>query len=119
VANQVVHFEVIGTDAAQLRTFYSQAFGWNLASEPNTGDSYAVVENGGSLTGGIGACPDGEYPGHVTFYVGVEDITSSLQAVERFGGKTLRGPIPLPNSRGQFAHIEDPQGHMIGLVQPA
>ncbi len=118
MANPVVHFEIIGSNAAQLREFYGRAFGWNVATEPNTGDHYAVVENAG-LTGGIGSCPGRDYAGHVTFYVCVDDIVASLQNVERLGGKTVNGPMDLPNGRGQAAHFADPQGHMIGLVQPA
>ena len=119
MANPVVHFEVMGKDGAQLRTFYGQAFGWHLAPEAGTNDSYAVVENGGSITGGVGSCPEGNYEGHLTFYVATANIAETLRTVERLGGKTLRGPMELPNNRGSFAHFEDPAGHMIGLIQPA
>jgi predicted enzyme related to lactoylglutathione lyase len=115
MANPVVHFEIIGNEATQLQNFYRNVFSWELAPEPNA-NGYAVVQNGG-ITGGIGACP--VTAGHVTFYVGVDDIDASLRAIEDLGGKTLRGPIELPNNRGKFAHFEDPQGHMLGLVQPA
>lgn len=119
MANPVVHFEIMGRDAAQLREFYGNAFGWNANPEAGTDGCYSVVENGGSITGGIGACPGHDYDGHLTFYVATADIAEALRTVERLGGKTLRGPMELPNNRGSFAHFEDPAGHMIGLIQPA
>lgn len=119
MANPVVHFEIMGKDAAQLREFYDKAFGWSSTPEAGTDGSYAVVENSGSITGGIGACPDHDYAGHLTFYVATADIAQALRTVERLGGKALRGPMDLPNDRGKIAHFEDPAGHMIGLIQPA
>jgi predicted enzyme related to lactoylglutathione lyase len=73
MADPVVHFEIVGTNAAPLRSFYGHAFGWNLAPEPNTDQRDAAVENGS--------------PKHC--------------------------------ARGQIARLEEPQGHTIGLIQPA
>lgn len=116
MASPVVHFEIIGKDAQGLRKFYSEAFGWQPQAIGGPAD-YAIVDNGEGIRGGIGQCPDGGYAGHVTFYVQVADINAALRDVERLGGKSRMEPMPLPNG-GQFAHFEDPQGHMIGLVQP-
>lgn len=118
MSNTVSHFEIIGTDATALQRFYSQAFGWTLNAEPGA-QGYAVVENGGPISGGVGGCPIDGYAGHLTFYIAVDDIAGTLRTLESLGAKTLNGPAELPNGRGRFAHFEDPQGHMVGLVQPA
>ena len=52
MANQVVHFEIIGTDGNALREFYKEAFGWEYQAVGGPMD-YALVQNAG-LGGGIG-----------------------------------------------------------------
>lgn len=113
MANQVVHFEIIGKDAPALRDFYQQAFAWKMNAIGGPAD-YALVENAG-IGGGIGSCPQGT-DGHVTFYVSVDDIDASLRKVESLGAKKLSGPWPIPTG-GKIATFEDPQGQMVGLVQ--
>jgi predicted enzyme related to lactoylglutathione lyase len=112
MANHVVHFEIIGTDASALRDFYQKAFDWQLNPIGGPAD-YALVANAG-IGGGIGSCQGSQ--GHVTFYVSVDDIKSALNKVESLGAKNLSGPYPIPTG-GQIATFEDPQGQMVGLVQ--
>jgi predicted enzyme related to lactoylglutathione lyase len=114
MANHVVHFEIMGKDAENLRSFYKAAFGWDYSAVGGPMD-YHVVQNAG-IGGGIGGGDLDGCAGRVTFYVSVEDIDAALSNIESLGGKKLQGPHPLPNG-GQFAHITDPEGHFIGLVQ--
>jgi|SRR5581483_2111555 len=113
MGNQVVHFQIIGKHAPSLREFYEKAFDWKFNSVGGPAD-YSLVENAG-LSGGIGACPEGG-PGHVTFFVAVDDLASALSKIESLGAKNLSGPWPIPNG-GQMATFEDPQGQTLGLVQ--
>lgn len=103
----------MGKDAPALRDFYEKAFEWKTNAIRGPAD-YALVENAG-IGGGIGSCPEGG-PGHVTFYVAVDDINCALRKVESLGAKKLTGPWTIPNG-GQIATFEDPQGQMVGLVQ--
>jgi len=83
VRNPVVHFEVLGRDASVLRKFYSEAFGWQLGPADDSPLEYSMVhqkEQGSGIDGGIGKAPQG--PGHVTFYVGVDDAQAALDKVE-------------------------------------
>lgn len=114
--NPVVHFEVLGRDPAALRSFYSEAFGWEIAPPDSSPLQYSMVDmkGGGGINGGIGKAPQG--PGHVTFYVGVEDLQSTLDQVERLGGKTVGPPMQVPGGVS-FATFADPEGHVIGLVK--
>ncbi len=113
MANQVVHFEIIGKDAPALRDFYQKAFQWQMQAIGGPGD-YALVRNAG-IGGGIGSCPQGN-EGHVTFYVSVDDIDAALRKVESLGATNLNGPWPIPTG-GRIATFADPQGQMVGLVQ--
>lgn len=51
----VTRFEVTGNDAARLRGFYSELFGWSVAA--SDGSDYAEVDTkspGEGIPGGIG-----------------------------------------------------------------
>ena len=109
----VVHFEVQGTDRDVLARFYAQLFGWktNDVSEMN----YTMVETGGDggINGGIGTTPPGA-PGGVTFYVDSDDVARSLSRAEELGGRTVAGPMDMPNGY-KWALFADPEGHVVGL----
>jgi uncharacterized protein len=112
--NPVVHFEVLGKDAEALQGFYGQAFDWELNPVMPT---YAMVSTGveGGVAGGVGATPDGS-EGHVTFYVEVDDLPSTLQKIEAAGGSTVQPPMDVPGGPS-IALFADPEGHVVGLVK--
>jgi uncharacterized protein len=112
----VVHFEVLGRDASALRRFYTEAFGWSLGPADDGPMQYSMVniKDGGGIDGGIGRAPQG--PGHVTFYVAVEDPQSALEHVERLGGKTVQPPVQIPGGV-TFAYFADLEGHVVGLLK--
>lgn len=123
--NPVVHFEILGKDPEALNAFYRGAFGWNIDSQPAAGGEgvakYFMARPDGQpepkvgINGGIGGAPD-DYAGHVTFYVGVDDVGATLEKIEKLGGTRMMGPDHVPNGPviGLFL---DPQGHPIGLVE--
>jgi uncharacterized protein len=94
----VVHFEVIGTDAKKLQSYYSDLFGWEI--DANNPMNYGIVQreqnlspDGVGIGGGIGTGPPGQdYPGHVTFYVAVPDVEAALAKAESLGGSRVMGP---------------------------
>jgi predicted enzyme related to lactoylglutathione lyase len=110
-----VHFEVLGSDRDALLSFYTELFGWRSSDiQSASGDAYAFVEaEEGGINGGIGTAGEG-VEGHVTFYVGVEDLGAALAKAESLGGSKLTEPMDIPN--GQIAHFADPEGHVIGLA---
>jgi predicted enzyme related to lactoylglutathione lyase len=121
VGQPVVHFEVIGKDAAKLQSYYSELFGWQIDADnpmkygmvPREGNT---APDGMGIGGGIGAGPEG-YEGHVTFYVAVDDIEEALARAEKLGGTRVMGPETIMDmvELGQF---KDPEGHVIGVVKP-
>lgn len=112
--NPVVHFEVLGKDAAALQSFYGRVFDWELSPAMPT---YAMVATGveGGIAGGVGATPDGG-AGHVTFYVAVDDLAAALAQVESAGGRTIQPPMDVPDGPS-IALFADPEGHVVGLVK--
>jgi predicted enzyme related to lactoylglutathione lyase len=123
VGQHVVHFEIIGQDPAQLRSYYAQLFGWEF----DTGDAatetvseagnYGFVDAGvAGINGGIGG---GErYEQHVLFYMGVPDVEEALARAESFGGTRVMGPEGTPGKIvvGRFT---DPEGNLVGVAGPA
>jgi predicted enzyme related to lactoylglutathione lyase len=116
MGQQVVHFEVVGKDPNALRAYYGELFGWKF-SEPMGPTDYSVLEEQEGIGGGVGAGPEG-YPGHVTFYVQVEDVGRSLEQAEGLGGKKMMGPDEVPGVGIVIGLFSDPEGHVIGLMSP-
>lgn len=111
--NPTMWFEVAGKDHQALKAFYSELFEWKL--NDMDGMPYSVLDDAaGGIPGGIGAAPEG-HPGHVTFYVQVDDLEAALAKAESLGGKKGMGPMDIPN--GRIALFSDPEGHEIGLMQ--
>jgi predicted enzyme related to lactoylglutathione lyase len=114
MANPVTHFEVIGKDADALQRFYGEAFGWQMQDVMN--GAYYMVDPGADkgIRGGVGAAAEGG--GHVTFYVEVEDVQAALEKVSELGGRTVQGPMDVPEGP-TIALFADPEGHVVGLVK--
>jgi uncharacterized protein len=125
VGQPVVHFEIIGRDPTNLRSYYRDLFGWEFdigdaateaVSQPG---NYGFVDGstlGDGINGGVGG---GEgYEGRVLFYVSVPDVEAALEKAESLGGKRRMGPEGTPGTLvvGQFT---DPEGHLIGVAGTA
>lgn len=123
----VVHFEIIGTDPAKLRSYYGDLFGWEFdtsgpvstaVSQPG---NYGFVDQGTGdgvgIPGGVGG---GEgYDAHVVFYVGVPDVEAALQKAESLGGTRRMGPDRNPGTDLVVGHFTDPEGNLIGVAGTA
>ena len=123
---QVVHFEVIGTDPAGLRRYYAALFGWEfqvgdaVSEKVSPRGTYGFVAGsttggGTGINGGIGGGPGQAC--RVLFYVGVLSVEAALATAESLGGTRLMGPEP---AAGEFTvgHFADPEGNVIGVAGP-
>jgi predicted enzyme related to lactoylglutathione lyase len=117
----VVWFEIIGKDGKKLQNFYGELFNWKINADNPM--QYGMVDAAGSGTdpgkgsigGGIGAAQPGE-PGHVTFYVQVDEPDAYLRRIEKLGGRVIVPTTEIPNMV-TFALFADPEGNMVGLVK--
>jgi uncharacterized protein len=117
----VVHFEVIGKDGDKLQSYYSELFGWEIDSDNPM--KYGMVDREKNLSpeglgigGGVAGGPEG-YDGHVTFYVGVDDVEAALAKAESLGGTRMMGPDEIPEVGIEIGLFTDPEGHVIGVVK--
>jgi predicted enzyme related to lactoylglutathione lyase len=124
MAQPVVHFEIIGTDPAALRSYYGELFGWafdmsspvsETVSEPtNYGFvSGSTTSEGTGIPGGVGGGTG--FEGHVIFYVGVPDVEAALRRAESLGGTRRLGPARAPTGL-VIGHFTDPEGNLIGVA---
>lgn len=114
MAHPVVHAEIRSSDPDATRAFFAGLFGWSYPSEGAV-PGYTFVDTG---------VPDALYTAIsplqgdddlVTFFVGVDDMASSLETATRLGGRVVQAPVDVPGVR--FALIADPQDHVVGLAQ--
>lgn len=112
----IVYFEIVGDDAALLRSYYSELLGWRFDTDvPARGFDYAAVRaDGPGVEGSIGAAPPGT-GGYVTFYVGVSDVETTLARAQALGGKRIFGPDRVTDSL-ELGMFKDPEGHVVGVL---
>ena len=117
-APAVAWFEVTGADGPKLQRFYAGLFDWHI-QDADDGSGYGLIQAGpGGIGGGIGTAQAGS-PGHVTFYVEVDDPGAYLRKAEQLGGRTIVPPTDIPQYGLTFAFFADPEGHVVGLARGA
>jgi uncharacterized protein len=121
--------EVVSPNPARSREFYANVFGWTpkvVSSEdtsrsPTPGEEeYTVYTHAGiEIAGGAvidSKSPNAARPGWVT-YIQVASVDDAIVEVVKNGGKIIKAPYDSENT-GRFAVIEDPDGIVVGLVNP-
>ena len=102
----IVFFDIAGPDDNLLRKFYSKVFGWEL----DDGNQFTV----NVISPFKGAIR--KDPVEKRIYLGVSDVTQTLNLVETNGGSvdTPRFEVPGLVILGLF---KDPAGNAMGLVE--
>ncbi len=110
--------ELMTTDTAAAKDFYSQLFGWAIVDRPMPGMMYHVLNVGDQSVGGLMAMPPeipSTVPPHWGVYVTVDDVDASVKLVEELGGKIKHPPTDIDSSM-RFALIQDPQGALLSII---
>ena len=121
MAQPVVHLEIIGTDPAKLREFYSELFGWEFDTSAAISDSVSEAGNYGFTEGSQGEpVPAGVGGGQgfvpqVLFYVGVDDVEDALTRAEGLGATRMVGPERVEGRDLVIGRFTDPEGNLIGV----
>ena len=124
MSGRVVHFEIPFDDGDRARSFYREAFGWQLMDVP--GMSYTLATTG--PTGEQGATEPGFINGGMlrrqnpndtpVMVIEVDDIDVALATIESLGGQTLLGRQQV-GEMGWAAYFKDVEGNSMGLWQSA
>jgi predicted enzyme related to lactoylglutathione lyase len=124
MSGRVVHFEVPFDDGDRARSFYAEAFGWDVTPMPEM--RYTMVstgpmgEQGPSEPGYIGGGMmerTAEMPAPV-ITLAVDDIDEALQTVGKCGGSTVMERMAV-GEMGFAAYFKDTEGNVMGLWQNA
>jgi len=109
--------ELLTSDVAAAKAFYTKLFGWETEEMSVPGMTYTVIKAGGKEIGGIMNVPPEAkgMPPAWGSYVTVDDVDRTAKAAEQLGGKILMPPQDIPDV-GRFCVIQDPQGAVINAI---
>jgi predicted enzyme related to lactoylglutathione lyase len=121
MSGRVVHFEIPFDDGDRARSFYKEAFDWQIMEMPEMG--YTIVMTGpsddsgptesGFVNGGMLSREQGATKGPVVV-LDVESIDETLEKIGSLGGSTVAGKTPV-GSMGFAAYFTDTEGNVVGL----
>ena len=119
-SNRFVWYELLTTDAAAAKEFYTHVVGWRVRDLPVPGSAYSLFTVGDRPLAGLMNMPEsvrraGAMP-HWMGYVGVADLDSTVARVTELGGAIRVPPTDIPNI-SRFAVVADPQNATLALVQ--
>ena len=94
MGNPIVHFEIIGKDAAQLKAFYSELFDWKIGDLMPDMGNYGLIDGASSgLAGGVGQSDDGKP--RTSVYAQVADLQATLDKAVALGATVVMAPTEI------------------------
>jgi uncharacterized protein len=122
--SRVVHFEIQATQPQALADFYTQLLGWSISKWEgadywliDTGPADRPGINGGLLPRPGGGPVEGQAVNAFVCTVGVESLDDTLAKAASLGATTALPKNAVPGV-GWLAYIKDPDGNILGLLQP-
>jgi hypothetical protein len=121
---RVVHFEIQATDPEALCRFYTELFGWKFnrwGEAPywlvETGPAGQPGINGGLLARNGPAPSEGQSVNAFVCTVEVPSVDEYFARAISLGGTVAVPKMPIPTV-GWLAYVKDPNGNILGLMQP-
>jgi predicted enzyme related to lactoylglutathione lyase len=115
-----VWYDLITSDPVAAQAFYPETVGWKTQAWDSGPEPYTMWVAGETPLGGSGQLPvEAQRAGVTPFwiaYVGVADIEATVRRAQELGGRVHMPPTEIPTV-GRFAHIIDPHGGRIGLLE--
>ena len=113
MAHPVVHVEIRSQDPDATREFFTELFGWKVASE-GAYPGYTFIDTGVDGTPHTAISPRQGAEDEVLFFVGVEDVAATLQRAQELGGTIIQPPQQVPGT--SFGVFADAHGHRVGVA---
>jgi predicted enzyme related to lactoylglutathione lyase len=108
-----VWYELMSSDVAAAKAFYTKVVGWKTQDMPMPGMTYTLLSAGDTQVGGMMTLPKDAADAGMrpcwTSYIEVDDVDGAAAKVRSLGGKIYATPTDIPNV-GRFAVVADPQG---------
>lgn len=120
--NNISRFAIHCDDVDRARLFYEKVFGWRF--EPWGPPGFYLIQTGDTANPGVGGLmhkrrePLKEGTGLTGFEctIGVDDIDTTIQAIEANGGKIGMAKFQIPTV-GSGVYFYDPEGNWVGAMQ--
>jgi predicted enzyme related to lactoylglutathione lyase len=110
-----VWFDMMTTDAAKSKAFYTALFNWKVEDVPMGAFTYGKLIAGPGPIGGI--VEEKAIPrSHWMPYVAVDDVDASAVKCQELGGTVCIEPCDIPGT-GRFAVVGDPQGGFFSIYK--
>ncbi len=122
--SRIVHFEIHASQPQALIAFYSALLGWKFAQWGSV--EYWLIETGPADQPGIngGLAPrqsqrpdEGQSPNAFVCTAEVESLDDTVARAVSLGASVALPKMPVPGM-GWLAYIRDPDGNLLGLMQP-
>jgi hypothetical protein len=121
-----VWYELVSPDPHGSKAFYDTVMGWTVEAEPSGPMDYRMIDTGSAggegLVGGVMRLSDemnaGGAKARWLFYLGVDDVDTTADAIRAHGGVVHMGPLELPGV-GRMAFVADPQGNSFYIMRGA
>uniref|UniRef100_UPI0035CA0C34 VOC family protein n=1 Tax=uncultured Sphingomonas sp. TaxID=158754 RepID=UPI0035CA0C34 len=108
-----IWYELTSADPDASKAFYDRVIGWTIEPTHSGEMDYRMIDSGQGLVGGLmrltpEMAAGGAKPGWL-FYIGVDDVDATAEAITAAGGAVHMGPWNIPDV-GRAAVVADPQG---------
>ena len=109
--------ELMTSDVAGAKKFYSELFGWKFEDMPMENMDYTVVSvNDDEVAGMMPFPPDSPpMPPNWGLYITVDDVDATAEQASGMGAKIVMPPQDIPEV-GRFCVMQDPQGAFISII---
>lgn len=114
MANPFVHVELMTSDVANAKAFYSGLFDWQLEDIP--GMDYTMINVGEGTGGGMMKTVEPSSPSSWMAYVLVDDAAVATEKARSLGATICKEVTEIPGI-GWFSVITDPTGATLALWQ--
>lgn len=125
--NPVVHFEMPAEDKQRVKKFYGDVFSWKMTQLGSEMGDYLLAATSpvdeknmhlekGAINGGFYQKGKEGMDTHIV--ISVDDLMSSMEAVEKSGGVVIGQPMNIPGI-GNFVMFTDTEGNRVGMLQSA
>ena len=114
MANPFVHVELMTSDVAKAKAFYTELFDWKLEDIP--GMDYTLIKVGEGTGGGMMKIPSPDVPSCWLAYVQVDDAATATEKARTLGATICKEVTEIPGI-GWFSVITDPTGATLALWQ--
>ncbi len=118
VPNSFCWNELMTTDTAKDKEFYTSVFGWGADTQNFGPMEYTMFTNGDRPAAGmLGITPDmGPIPPNWLVYFAVDDCDATAQKATELGGTVMKPADDIPGI-GRFAILTDPQGSAFAIIK--